>query len=83
MKELASDGGEISKKGIFSGLLGDLDVSVSRLEKIYEDRFYLKLWKPEIDLESLGIEFPKRTCMSVMWLQGFHKKLTEVNSNCH
>ena len=39
--------------------------------------------KPEIDLESLGIEFPKRSCMSVMWLQGFHKKLTEVNSNCH
>ena len=45
MRKLISDGGEITKTrfGYFSRLLGDLDVLVSRLETIYEDRFYLKL----------------------------------------
>ena len=40
-----SDGGEITKArfGYFSCLLVCLRFLVSRLEKIHEDRFYLKL----------------------------------------
>ena len=80
-----SDGGEISKTlfWVFSPvswviwMFWFLDWKRSMKIELFE------VVKPEIDLESLGIEFPKRSCMSVMWLQGFHKMLTEVNSNCH
>ena len=45
MRKLISDGGEITKTrfGYFSRLLVCFRFLVSRLETIYEDRFYLKL----------------------------------------
>ena len=55
----------------------------ARLRMIQKERFYFEVVKPEIDFSSPGIEFPKRSCMSVMWLRSFHKKLTEVNISCH
>ena len=49
-EKLMSDGGEITKTrfGYFSRLLVCFRVLVSRLETIYEDRFYLKLWNPKL-----------------------------------
>ena len=43
MRKLISDGGEITTFWLFLSSLGLFWFLVSRLETIYEDRFYLKL----------------------------------------